>query len=127
MNTLEIIQKLCGEKNTNPSRLETELGLGKGTIHKWAKSYPNTEKLLLVANYFNVSVDYLLGRTGDENSDTMWIDPSDSDTEAPTDFYIGRIARAGKKLTKEQSEHLLKYAEFMFPEAFDEEQKKRTI
>ena len=109
MNTLEIIQELCAEKGTNPSRLEIELGLGKGTIHKWAKSYPNTEKLLKVAEYFNVSIDYLLGKQKPEED----LGP-----------YIGRIARAGKKLTKEQSENLLKYAEFMFPEAFNEEQQK---
>jgi len=33
---------------------------------------------------------------------------------------IRMIARAGKKMTPEQAENLRKYAEFMFPEAFEE-------
>ncbi|MCT4583692.1 MAG: helix-turn-helix domain-containing protein [Peptostreptococcaceae bacterium] len=63
MNVLEIIQELCKEKGTNPSKLEIELGFGRGTLYKWKKSSPNADKLLKIADYFGVSVDYLLGRT----------------------------------------------------------------
>lgn len=63
MAILERIQLLCKEKNINPSRLEEELGFGNGTIYKWDKSSPNTDKLAKVADYFDVSLDYLHGRT----------------------------------------------------------------
>lgn len=63
MNILEKIQLLCREKGINPSILERELGLGKGTLYKWNKSSPNTDKLSAVADYFHVSVDWLLGKT----------------------------------------------------------------
>lgn len=62
MNILERIQELCKEQGTNPSKLEVELGFGKGTLYKWDKSSPNTDKLSKVADYFKVSLDYLLGR-----------------------------------------------------------------
>lgn len=58
------IISLCDTRGINQSDLEKELGFGKGTISKW-KSNPNpsAEKLLLVANYFNVSTDFLLKGT----------------------------------------------------------------
>lgn len=62
MTVLERIQELCSRNKITISALEKELKLGKGTIYKWSESYPNTEKLTRVADYFNVSVDYLLGR-----------------------------------------------------------------
>jgi transcriptional regulator with XRE-family HTH domain len=43
-------------------QLEVELGLGNGTISRWKTSSPNTDKLQRIADYFNVSIDYLLGR-----------------------------------------------------------------
>lgn len=109
MNIRERIRMLANERGISLSQLESILGFGASTILKWDKSAPSVDKLEKVAEYFNVSVDYLLGKQKPEED----LGP-----------YIGRIARAGKKLTKEQSESLLKYAKFMFPEAFDEEQQK---
>jgi len=63
MSILEKIQDLCKENGTNPSKLEIELGFGKGTLYKWDKSSPNTDKLSKVADYFGVSIDWLLGKT----------------------------------------------------------------
>lgn len=63
MTILETIQNLCLEKGINPSKLEIELGFGKGTLYKWSKSSPNTDKLQKVADYFHVSLDYLVGKT----------------------------------------------------------------
>lgn len=63
MSILKKIQELCKERGTNPSKLELELGFGKGTLYKWDKSSPSTDKLSKVADYFGVSIDYLLGKT----------------------------------------------------------------
>lgn len=64
MNLFSRIISLCDKCGINQSDLEKELGFGKGTISKW-KSNPNpsAEKLLLVADYFNVSTDFLLKGT----------------------------------------------------------------
>ena len=61
MNVLERIQKLSKKNGISVGFLEENLGIGRGTIYKWNKSAPNTENLVKVADYFNVSIDYLLG------------------------------------------------------------------
>ncbi len=54
-------------------KLESELGFGNGTIGKWDKAAPSADKLAIVAEFFDVSVDYLLGRSNDEMNDVMVI------------------------------------------------------
>jgi len=59
---LEKIQKLCEGNNITIAALERTLGLGNGTIKKWGKTAPSGDRLAKVADYFNVTTDYLLGR-----------------------------------------------------------------
>ncbi len=60
MSVLEKIQNLCKENDITISQLEKELQFGRGTLYKWANSSPTSDKLLKVAQYFSISVDYLL-------------------------------------------------------------------
>ncbi len=57
------IKELSKERGMSVSALEAALGFGNGTIAKWEKTAPSAFKLKKVADYFNVSVDYLLERT----------------------------------------------------------------
>lgn len=43
-------------------------GITKQAVQRWetGKSYPNVYQLIKLSNYFDVSIDYLVGRTGDE-------------------------------------------------------------
>lgn len=43
-------------------QLEDETGLTRSSITKWQNSYASWDKLLKVADYFEVSIDSLLGR-----------------------------------------------------------------
>lgn len=54
------IAELCASKGITVSKLEEILGFGKATISKWKESSPSVRNLKLVADYFHVSVDYLL-------------------------------------------------------------------
>lgn len=66
------IKKLAEAKGIGGiPKLESELGFGNGTIVKWDKSSPSADKLNKVADYFGVSVDYLLGRSETEDDDIM--------------------------------------------------------
>lgn len=65
MTLKEKIKKLANDKGLSLPSLESELGFGNGTILKWDKSTPNADKLAKAADYFHVSVDYLLGREED--------------------------------------------------------------
>lgn len=58
---LERIKVLCKERGITVRELEKSLGFGNGTIGHWKKSKPKYDKILLVANYFGVSVKELLG------------------------------------------------------------------
>lgn len=59
---LSKIQKLCVDNKTNISEVERKCGLANATIRRWEKSSPSADNLVKVANYFGVSVDFLLGR-----------------------------------------------------------------
>lgn len=54
------IKALCQQSGISIAALEKNIGLGNGTISKWETSSPQVDKLLKVANFFNVSVEYLL-------------------------------------------------------------------
>lgn len=57
----ENVTKLCKDKGITVSALERELNLGNATIRGWEKSDPRVGTLKLVADYFGVSVDWIIG------------------------------------------------------------------
>ena len=61
MVLVEKIKRLCNARGISVPKLEDALGFGAGTISKWKKSAPGSDKLVKVAEYFQVSTDYLLG------------------------------------------------------------------
>jgi len=70
MTLKERIKALADAEGISLPVLESKLGFGNSTIVKWDKSTPNAEKLNKVAQYFNVTMDYLLnGESYTENSD----------------------------------------------------------
>lgn len=58
----EKIETLCVQNKMNLTKLERDCGLANATIRRWKNSSPSAENLKKVADYFGVSVDYLLGR-----------------------------------------------------------------
>lgn len=74
----EIFKNLCDEKGITPTKASAEIGFSKGSVSYWKKKYisgidakPDSYTTAKIADYFNVSVDYLLGRTEDRiNYDT---------------------------------------------------------
>lgn len=62
----ERIVGLCKQENIPISKLEKELGFAGGYISKLDKSTPNSAKLQKIAEYFGVTLDYLM--TGKEKT-----------------------------------------------------------
>ena len=62
---VDLIKFLCNKKGITVSALGVELGLGKNSITRWDENKPSVDRVQKVADYFGVSVDYLLGRTDD--------------------------------------------------------------
>ncbi|MFI3617531.1 helix-turn-helix domain-containing protein [Enterococcus avium] len=63
MNPYEKIKELTKERGISVRELEKRLGFSNGYFSKWKNVSPNSDGLQKVANYFDVSVDYLLDRT----------------------------------------------------------------
>lgn len=60
----ERIRELMKEEGLNQVRLAEKLGVKQNTISAWLleKKEPCITSLWLLADYFNVSIDYLIGR-----------------------------------------------------------------
>lgn len=62
MDTVDRIKELAESKSMSIAELERKLQLSNGSISRWKKASPNSKSLAAIADYFSVSVDYLLGR-----------------------------------------------------------------
>lgn len=60
---------LCKEKGISPSKAATEMGINKATVSVWKTkgTSPQIVQLEKIADYFDVSTDYLLGKTSQKN------------------------------------------------------------
>lgn len=57
------IKELCDLHEITPERLAGNLGISVSSIRKWKSSMPSVDKVKAVAEYFDVSIDYLVGLT----------------------------------------------------------------
>lgn len=104
MTVLQRIKELSNSKNVSLAEVERKTKLSSGSITKWDKSSPSVDKIERVAKYFNVSVDYLLGRENAETTTTESLDEmidnamfydgkplSDTDREIVKAFLEGKF------------------------------------
>lgn len=110
----ERVKDLCEKNGITANKVENDLKFGIGYISKLDKSNPNVKKIKSIADYFNVSVDYLLGSENYEydKDDNVWIyHVSKHDQD-----LIARIM-----LDSDLSKRLIAYAEKL-AEILDEEE-----
>lgn len=95
MTTYERIAELCKEKDISITGLEKELGFGRGLIGKWRNTAsPNSAKLQKIAEYFNVTIDYLInGTQSDWNPDLTAKD--EKDIKKAIDDFKNKLSTAG--------------------------------
>ena len=69
----ERLKNLRLQNNEYQKDLAEEIGVGVSMVSTWEKgiNYPQVEKLIEIATYYNVSTDYLLGL--DNNKETSKI------------------------------------------------------
>lgn len=77
-------RQLCDSVGKSPSAVAVEIGISKGTVSTWKNlgRTPQTAQLRKIADYFSVSLDYLLDETDDPYD---W----DTDPEARQDRAYG--------------------------------------
>ncbi len=72
MSFADNLQSIRKERKLSQEELAEKIGVSRQAISKWEQGngYPETEKLLILAQELNVSLDYLmLGETGDTISE----------------------------------------------------------
>ena len=62
MTLLQRIKMLLQDRRMTVSDLERALGFSQGSIGKWDRVSPSFDRLEKVADYFHISMDYLIGR-----------------------------------------------------------------
>lgn len=61
--TFEKVRELARKKGLSLNQVEEKLGYSKNTLYSLKRQKVSSERLQEIADYFNVSTDYLLGRT----------------------------------------------------------------
>lgn len=67
MSTYEVIKQLCDEHGIALTALEKELGFGRGSLGKLKSGGTSAKRLQKIADYFNVSINYLMTGDSSEN------------------------------------------------------------
>jgi transcriptional regulator with XRE-family HTH domain len=108
VNLGERLKTLREENKVTQEHLAEYLGVGRPTVagYETKGKQPSYEILDKIANYFNVSVDYLLGRTDIKNSSIL------SAKEEQNKYYTNNdIAEEIHNLSPESQEELKKLIE----------------
>lgn len=115
MSITDRIKELCLNRGISVTKLEEELDFGQNTIYQWKKRTPSVERVQKVADYFDVSIDFLLGRTNQMNK----IDLKDAEgfTEKDKKDIGKRMEEIRKDLT--DSDGLMFSGEPLTEEALD--------
>lgn len=110
MNFSKRLQELRKSKNLSQPELAAIIDVSDRSISAWERglTLPNTETAIKIADYFNVSTDYLFGR--DKETQDPQVDPN-----------IVSIQRAYEKLTPADKEKMIEMNRLMFKAAFEEE------
>lgn len=77
MTLFERIQELAKKRDKTLKDISLELGYSKNYLYTLQKQSPKAENLQVIADYFKVSTDYLLGRTDNPDPDNTKLDTSD--------------------------------------------------
>lgn len=94
---------LCVENRITPNAFAKTVNVSSGVITKWKQgSLPNTEALIKISDYFNVSTDYLL--TGKEKSSSSELELTENEQ---------RILEIFKRLSESQQGQIIGRAELM--------------
>lgn len=107
------IKELCAERGITMGKLEEDLGIGTSLIRKWkANTSPSIDKVRVIAEYFNVSSDYLIGMS----------DIPSSAEELISDEDFVSLQRAKSKMSPQDRERMMKMIRLGFEYAFKDEQ-----
>lgn len=94
----EKLQELRKQKNLTQEELSEILFVSRTAISKWesGQSVPESEKLIAISNYFDVSLDYLLkDENENESNDNAPETGTIQNTSDRTNWFLGVIICVG--------------------------------
>ena len=103
----DIFEQLCTSKNIKPNTATKALGLSSATATNWKTSgrVPNGETLAKIADYFNCSVDYLLGRTDAPDADSSLKAHSDESPGLSSESMFNSVKQRENAQKEKPSEY----------------------
>lgn len=120
----ELLEELRSDKKMTQKDLANVLHVSVGTISNYERDvyYPEIEKLINLADYFHVTIDYLLGRC--EHS----FSPDVFEEKIVDNIDIGMAIKMIRNLPSERKRALLLLLDDMnFRVAFNQYRKKETL
>lgn len=89
----EIFERLLKEKSVTAYRVSKETGIGASTFSDWksGRSTPKQEKLQKIADYFGVSVDYLMTGKEDTPKETTLTSRDERDIKNTIDSLMEKL------------------------------------
>ncbi len=109
MTMVEKVRFLAKKKGVPVAQVERDLGFAPSSIRKFDINRPSVDKLILVADYFGVSTDYLCGNTEVEEPVSTLLDED-----------VLSLQRAKHNMKPEDWERVMKMVRAGFSSAFDE-------
>ena len=108
----EIFSKLCSQRGKSPNAVAKELKISSGSVTNWKNgTIPNNSALLKLANYFNVTVDYLLGKEDAIPTDTTGFTVADQSKVRMIPVYDTASAGFGAMASSQPFEYTPMYFE----------------
>lgn len=106
----DLFCELCHKKGVSPTRATVEIGLSRtiGTKWKTTGATPQGETLSKIADYFGVSVDYLLGNEPKEKTPAEPGERTVSDEDIMFALFNG-----ADDITDEMFEEVKRFAQFI--------------
>ena len=108
-------ERLMKERGINAVQLSKETGVSTATISAWRNDIytPKLDKLIKIADYLGVTVDYLMGRTDNPNGITVDTKIRELAEQYFTPQPKSKIQSVYDELTEEHQNTLLAFAEFL--------------
>ena len=106
MEFINTLQSLLDEKSVSRNKFCADIGINKNAVANWEKrgNTPDGEVIDRIATYFNVTADYLLGRT--LHPDVELIPADSSKAEKPTTLKGQSALTEHQLLINEIAEYL---------------------
>lgn len=102
------LKELREDKGLSQGKLGKQIGVAQSTVGMWENgtNKPENSKLVALANFFNVSTDYLLGKTNVKNA------PADDETDEDK-IKFALFGGDAEEITDEMFEDVKRYAQFL--------------